>query len=104
MKKYLLGFIAIISSILYAVVSSNKRLKVRNERLEESLEVNEVTDKVTNLVVKEHQEEEASIEASTQALREKVNETNHTSTPLDPEYIRLLNQGTDTVHRKDTSS
>jgi len=101
-KTYLAIAGSAILAIFYAIFKATKRenevLKVVNKAQEEQIHVHEVTDKVTEIVHKDHIIKEASIEASTQALKEDIkNETTTPDTPLDPEFIRMLNKNRNKV-------
>jgi hypothetical protein len=99
-KAYLWAAVLAGAGIFFAIFSStrkeNKLLKEVNKNQEESLRTVEVTEDVSTTIHVEHKIEEAAIKASTEAVKEKVrNETTSDDTPLDPEFIKLLNDSRD---------
>ena len=100
-KSYLIAGGVAIGAICLTIFSftrkENKLLKQINKDQEESLKIVDTKEKVATTVHKGHKIQEASIEKSIQETKDLVNETNTPDTPLDPEFIRLLNKNRNKV-------
>lgn len=99
-KAWLYAGALAAAAVFFTIFSStrreNKLLKEVKKNQDESLRVVKIEDEVSNTIHTEHKTQEASIEASVEVTKEKVkNETISNDTPLDPEFIKLLNNNRD---------